>query len=71
MSALVASVGQLNSSVSGNVTQVFADATANLEEVSAQFSRIAASMEIGAAQLREDLDQINKHFGTGSRSNRS
>ena len=71
MSALVASVGQLNSVVSGNVTQVFADATANLEEVSAQFSRIAASMEIGAAQLRQDLDEINKHLGTGSRTNRS
>lgn len=68
MSALVSSVTQLNGAVATNVTQVFADATANLEEVSAQFSRIAASMELGAAQLREDLDHISRQVG--NRGNR-
>lgn len=71
MSALVASVGQLNNAVSTNVSQVFSDATANLEEVSTQFSRIAASMELGAAQLREDLEHISKQVGAGNRGNRT
>ena len=70
MSALVSSVGQLNSAVSSNVTQVFTDASANLEEVSAQFARIAASMEIGVAQLRADLEYINRQLGTGSKGTR-
>jgi hypothetical protein len=70
MSALVTSVGQLNGAVSSNVTQVFADTTANLEEVSAQFSRIASSMEVGVAQLREDLEHISRNLTTGNRGNR-
>jgi predicted amino acid-binding ACT domain protein len=67
---LVTSVGQLNGAVSSNVTQVFADTTANLEEVSAQFSRIASSMEVGVAQLREDLEHISRNLTTGNRGNR-
>jgi hypothetical protein len=70
VNGLVNSVSGLNAAVSGNVTQVFADASANLEEVSQQFARISASVELGTAQLRADLDELHQQLSKIARGGR-
>ena len=70
VNGLVSSVSSLNSAVSTSVTQVFTDATANLEEVSQQFARISASVELGTAQLRADLDEVHQQLAKITRGGR-
>lgn len=71
MGDLVSSVQGLNDSVSGSVTAVFGNAVSSLEEVGNQLSRVAASVEYGVKQLRDDLDALggpSRQSGRGGRS---
>jgi hypothetical protein len=71
MGELVSSVQGLNDSVSGSVTAVFGNAVSSLEEVGNQLSRVAASVEYGVKQLRDDLDALGGQSRQGGRGGRS
>jgi hypothetical protein len=67
---LVASVENLNQSVSGNVTALFTEAALTIEEVSKQLAKTNASVEYGTKQLRDDLEALHAQLQSLTRGTR-